>query len=210
MIKTLFLFILLLSINPLFGQNIVEILSKEKYETEFIDDKQDSVRKLLIGTEAKDFKFKTMEGDSVQLSRLEGKATIINIFFCACAPCMKEIPLINKLAKEYTNKGVNFISISITDSPKAIKALEHFLSNKNQDSAYIDDIVVVPAYYSENEENTLNETKSFLYEEYKVFSAPTIFFIDRDNIIRYVSYGYDDKYSYYNFYSDEIEALLKE
>jgi len=192
------------------------MLTEEKYNNLFLSSKQDSINKVLIGKKAKDFKFRTMKGDSIQLSKLEGKPTIITIFYGVCNPCMREIPVINKLARKYAFQSVKFISISTQDTPESIKALEHFLSTKNQDSAYIDEITVVAASYAgeaykiPQHKDFKNETKDFLKENYLVDSAPMMFFIDREGVIQFISVGYNMNYDYYPFYTTKIEALLKE
>lgn len=198
-----------------FSQDL-EMLTEEKYNDLFLGKKQDSINQLLIGTKAKDFKFRTMKGDSIQLSKLQEKPVIITIFFGVCAPCMREMPVINKLALKYVPYGINFIAISTQDTPEAIKEVASFLSTQDQDSAYVDEITVIAASYTgeayrnPQDEDFKNETKDFLRENYLVDSAPMTFFIDRNGIIRFISSGYNMKYDYYPFFQTKIEALLKE
>lgn len=198
-----------------FSQNL-EMLTEEKYKNLFLDEKQDSINKILIGTKAKDFKFRTMQGDSIQLSKLQGQPVILNIFYVMCFPCMNEIPLINKLANKYVAQGINFISISTQDTPETIKLLDSMAYEEDAELAYIKEIVMVAASYTgeayrnPQDENFKNETKDFLKDNYLVYSAPMMFFIDTEGIIRFISSGYNKNYDYYPFYQTKIEALLKE
>ena len=211
---TIFLFIFQIS-SFCFAQDL-EMLTEEKYKTLFLDKKQDSINQLLIGTKAKDFKFKTMKGDSIQLSDVQGQPVVITIFFCVCAPCLDEIPLINQLAIKYTNQNVTFIAISTQDTPEIIEVMGQFSTREDKSTAYIDEITVVAASYTgeayrnPQDEDFKNETKDFLRENYLVDSAPMTFFIDKKGIIRFISSGYSMKYDYFPFYQTKIEALLKE
>ena len=55
-----------------------------------------------------------------------GRVTVINGWFTTCGPCIKKIPLLNKLMTEYPN--VNFIAVNPLDTAPEIKS---FLSNNN-------------------------------------------------------------------------------
>lgn len=47
---------------------------------------------------------------------LKGKPTVINFWYTQCPPCVKEIPLLNKLKAKY--KNVNFVAITFDDAQK--------------------------------------------------------------------------------------------
>jgi thiol-disulfide isomerase/thioredoxin len=55
--------------------------------------------------------FKTINGEPITLSDLKGKPIMINLWFTRCKPCVKEIPILNKLAEKYKNE-IHFISIT--------------------------------------------------------------------------------------------------
>lgn len=198
-----------------FSQGL-EMLTEEKYKILFLDKKQDSINQLLVGKNAKDFKFRTMKSDSIQLSDLQGQPVILNIFYVMCAPCMHEIPLINKLTKKYVAQGVNFIAISVQDTPEVIELMDTISYQEDKELAYIDEVIKIAASYTgeayriPQHKDFKNETKDFLRENYLVYSAPMTFFIDREGIIRFISSGYNTNYDYYPFYQTKIEALLKE
>lgn len=180
----------------------------------------------LVGKSAPNFKFRTLKGDSIELAELKGKAVVITFFYCLCAPCSKEIPTINKLVKNYTQKDVVFIAISTKDTPEDIKARKSFLSRKKIDSNYNEEVIIVPASYfgnrgdgyrnqsmtkTEGDGNEYNnQVREILQEQYLIKSVPANFFIDKEGIIRFISRGHNSKYDYYSFYSDKIEELLKE
>ena len=63
----------------------------------------------------------TIEGDSVHLSDLKGKRIVLNLWLTKCAPCIWEIPHLNKLKEYYASQNVVFISMTPEDKDTAIK-----------------------------------------------------------------------------------------
>lgn len=68
----------------------------------------------------KDFNLKDLQNTYQTFENLKGeKLTVIDFWATWCKPCMKAIPEINKLYKEFKEKGVSFISIN-GDGPRSI------------------------------------------------------------------------------------------
>lgn len=61
-----------------------------------------------------DFKAKTINNDSISLSSFENKVIVINFWSLNCPPCLVEIPVLDKLSKEYSNKNIIFISLTLS------------------------------------------------------------------------------------------------
>lgn len=61
---------------------------------------------------APDFKLATIDGDTIELKKLKGKVVVLNFWFIECAPCIAEIPALNKLAEEYKSEEIVFIAPS--------------------------------------------------------------------------------------------------
>ncbi|RYY64978.1 MAG: TlpA family protein disulfide reductase [Chitinophagaceae bacterium] len=60
-------------------------------------------------------------GDKVNSKTLKGKILVINFWFVGCAPCVQEIPELNKLVKDYErDSSIVFIAIAL-DKPWDIK-----------------------------------------------------------------------------------------
>ncbi len=74
---------------------------------------------LPIGSKAPDFTLKTFDGKTIKLSEfVKGKkATILNFWFVGCSGCMIEYPHLEKLYKEFKDKGLGLISASPIDDP---------------------------------------------------------------------------------------------
>ncbi|MEM6517670.1 MAG: TlpA disulfide reductase family protein, partial [Bacteroidota bacterium] len=60
------------------------------------------------------FEFETMESSIIHLKELEGKPTLINLWFVGCAPCMRELPALEDLKSKYGGK-VNFVAITFSN-----------------------------------------------------------------------------------------------
>jgi len=82
-----------------------------------------SMDSCLTGSNAPDFRAKTMEGDFVELSKLKGRVVVINFWAIGCSPCVREIPPLNALVKLYSGRPVSFISLADDDSGSLKKFL---------------------------------------------------------------------------------------
>ena len=95
-------------------------LDYEKYtEEEFLSvNKNMNIRKYNshIGTKTIDWKLPSMSGDSVCLSKIKSKLVLLDFWFPYCGGCIKIIPDINKLQKDFKNKGLSVYGIEFTKS----------------------------------------------------------------------------------------------
>jgi peroxiredoxin len=89
----------------------------------------------LMGCKAPDFKVKSIEGVELSLTQLKGKVIVINFWFEGCAPCITELPALNRLKEEYESKDVVFIAfgrdntVSIKDFLKTRTFNYHIVSS---------------------------------------------------------------------------------
>lgn len=177
----------------------------------------------IINTPAYNFKFRTLKGDSIQLSDLKGKVVLMSAFFAICSPCLKELVVLEKLANEYENRDIVFLDISIVDTPATLDTMRlHIVDKWKWVSPTIYDKIIFVAASQDgegqdgyqprhlNSKKYINETRDILEKEYTVQSVPVTFFIDKKGIIRFISRSFYEEYDYYTFYKNEIENLLKE
>ncbi len=80
----------------------------------------DEWEKCLIGKPIPGLEFKTIHGKVYNDSDLRGKVLVVNFWFKSCAPCVAEMPSLNKLYTEFKDENVLFIGFA-TDSEQALK-----------------------------------------------------------------------------------------
>lgn len=119
-------------------------------------------------TKAPDFTLKDLHGSTVSLSSLKGKVVLLNFWASWCPPCKAEMPSMNKLYKEIRAKGFEIVAVSTDNSLSPIK---EFLAKSRVDF------------------KVLFDEKKAVSREYKVFSMPTTFLIDRNGFIVEKYYG---------------------
>jgi thiol-disulfide isomerase/thioredoxin len=62
--------------------------------------------------------YENFNGETTSLKDLEGKYVYLDIWATWCGPCIAEIPSLKKLEKEYHDKNISFVSISIDDAKR--------------------------------------------------------------------------------------------
>ncbi len=120
------------------------------------------------GAKAPDFNLRDMNGKTVSLSSLKGKVILLNFWATWCPPCKGEMPSMNKLYNELKSKGFEVVAVSTDNGPSPVK---EFLAKTHLDFTVL-----------------LDETK-IVSREYKVFSMPTTFLIDRNGFIAEKLFG---------------------
>ena len=76
---------------------------------------------LEVGGTAPDFTAMTPEGDTLSLHSVKGKVKLLDFWASWCAPCRQENPNVLKLYQKYRSKGLEIISFSLDNDPKAWK-----------------------------------------------------------------------------------------
>ncbi len=67
----------------------------------------------------------SVDSKEVSISSFEGKPTVINFWFIGCAPCVQEMPLLNRFNEAYGDR-VNFVSVTFDDQ----EAVEKFFQKR--------------------------------------------------------------------------------
>lgn len=70
------------------------------------------------GKTAPDFSLKSMTGENIRLSEMRGKVVMINFWATWCAPCRKEMPLLNDIYNKHSKSGFVLMGINIDNKPK--------------------------------------------------------------------------------------------
>ncbi len=117
----------------------------------------------LVGKKAPEFKAKDLSGKSVSLSSFKGKPILLNFWATWCPYCREERPYLNSLHKEYKDKGLVIIAVSVDKSEETMRK---FL--KKMPSDFI----------------ILHDNDNAASGPYGVYSLPTSFTVDRNGIIK--------------------------
>jgi thiol-disulfide isomerase/thioredoxin len=138
----------------------------------------------LARTPAPDWELTDLNGKAVKFSDFRGNVLILDFWATWCAPCRIEIPHFVELQKQYGNKGLTVIGVSLDEQgPEVVKK-------------YVKRLGVNYPIVMGNEK---------VVEAYGGIDAiPTTFVIDRQGRIMSRHMGYEDK----AVFEKEIQSLL--
>jgi len=111
------------------------------------------------------FNLKTWSGEDFSSGQLIGKPTLINFWFTSCAPCIDEIPVLNRIAEKY-EKDFNFISITFEDE----QDVGDFIKKHPYDFKHLVDA-------------------EMFIKSLGIRSYPMNVFLDRKGVLRYIKGG---------------------
>ena len=96
-------------------------------------DNKEDVAQQVENVEARNIEFKIVDyyGLEEVLRRKDDKIYVVNFWATWCAPCVKELPYFEKLDKEYENKKVEVVLVSL-DFPKQFDSRLKPFVNKHQ------------------------------------------------------------------------------
>ncbi len=121
-----------------------------------------------IGKPAPGFQLPNLDGQSVSLSDFRGKPVLINFWATWCPPCRIEMPYIQQVYDEWSDKGLVILAINMGESSSEVS---EFMKSYN---------LSFPV---------LLDTKGDVAEKYNIRPIPVTFFIDEDGIIKRMKIG---------------------
>jgi thiol-disulfide isomerase/thioredoxin len=110
-------------IKDLFSQRSKKILELgQKYANEDGKKRLDGIIRSnnILGTKPQ-IKFKAVDGNEVDLSKMKGKVVLIDFWATWCGPCMMELPNVLDAYKKYHDKGFEIIGISFDEDIESLK-----------------------------------------------------------------------------------------
>jgi len=135
-------------------------------------------------TPAPDWELTDLNGKLVKFSDFRDHVLIVDFWATWCAPCRVEIPHFVELQKQYGNKGLTVIGVSLDEQgPEVVKKFVERLGVNYP--VVIGNEKIVEAYG-------------------RIDAVPTTFVIDRQGRIVIRHLGYDDK----AVFEKEIQSLL--
>ena len=117
----------------------------------------------IVGKAAPDFQLQNLDGQSITLSSLRGNPVLINFWATWCQPCASEMPYLQEINNEWSDKGLIVLAINWGESASQV---EQFTQAHNLSL------------------QVLLDTKKVAANKYGIRAFPTTFFIDKDGIIQ--------------------------
>jgi peroxiredoxin len=137
-------------------------------------------------TPAPDWELKDLNGKTVKSSGFRGKVVVLNFWATWCMPCRIEMPHFVELQKQYGDKGVAVIGVSLDEQgPEVVKKFVKQLGVNY--TIVMGNQKIAEAYGG-------------------IVAIPTTFVIDRQGRIVSWHMGYDDK----AVFEKEIQSLLEQ
>ncbi|NLN24808.1 MAG: TlpA family protein disulfide reductase [Bacteroidetes bacterium] len=99
---------------------IASIFRNSVQNREYLDaihERHQLLRETLPGNPSPSFSYENHKGGTTTLEDLRGKYVYIDVWATWCGPCLREIPSLQEVEKEYADKNIHIVSISI-DEPK--------------------------------------------------------------------------------------------
>jgi peroxiredoxin len=83
-----------------------------------------------VGREAVPFELETLGGQTRSLSSYRGDVVFLNFWASFCKPCRKEMPSMDRLIRQYSDRGLSMVAISLDASKQDARGfLQEFLPN---------------------------------------------------------------------------------
>lgn len=123
-----------------------------------------------VGATPPDFTATTLDNSQIQLNQLKGKVVVLNFWFLACSPCIKEMPELNELVKKYQGKDIEFIAVSHDPKDFVNESLKSHPFNYQQ----------------------ITDAQNII-DLYKATAFPTHIVLDKNGKVLFTQLGYNSK-----------------
>ncbi len=127
--------------------------------------------KVQKGQRAPGFSLTTLKGEKLSLSSLAGQVVLIDFWAQWCEPCKHELPELDKLQKEYAQKGVRILAINIDKQRDNADKLVRMLGLSI-------DVPLDPA--------------GSVAATYDLPKMPTSYLVDKKGVVRFVHEGFEN------------------
>jgi len=116
----------------------------------------------IVGAFAPDFTLPNLAGNNVTLSKLRGRAVLINFWATWCPPCRLEMPAIEQTYRKYREQGFVVLAVDLQESAELVQE-------------FVDELgLTFPVLLDES---------GAVSRRYRVRAIPTSFFVNRQGVI---------------------------
>ena len=122
----------------------------------------------LVGQPAPEIATTDLDGRPVRLSALRGRPVVVNFWASWCVPCREEFPLFRAAREEHAADGLEILGVVHDDSVDAARAFA-----REQEATW----------------PLLDDRDDAIYAAYQVAGLPQTYYVDREGIVRGVSFG---------------------
>ena len=137
-----------------------------------------------IGDPAGDFSFVRVDSqERGRLSDFRGQVVVVNLWATWCAPCLEEIPALNRLQEDFGSEGLVVLSVS-DESREVLQDFEQRQPIRTLSAYLVDEKSLPPPFI--------------------LSVRPTSYVIDRQGILRTAVKGARD----YTFFADAVQPYL--
>ncbi len=77
----------------------------------------------MVGKAAPDFTLDLLDGKKFHLAEHKGKVVILDFWATWCGPCLQAMPQVERVAREFADKGVELFAVNLQEAPRDIKAM---------------------------------------------------------------------------------------
>ena len=85
---------------------------------------QEDIRGLPPGSPAPTFRLPSLAGGEVDLQSLRGRLVVLNFWATWCAPCVAEMPSLERLYRALGREGLTVLSVSVDEDETALRFTE--------------------------------------------------------------------------------------
>ncbi len=133
-----------------------------------ITEHYNKLKAITAGSPSPIFNYENHKGGTTTLTDLKGKYVYIDVWATWCGPCLREIPALLQVEKDYHGKNIQFVSISI-DEPKDYDKWKAMVTEKQLGGIQL---------------MADNNWKSKFVEDYAIMGIPRFILIDpQGNIV---------------------------
>ena len=121
-----------------------------------------------VGSMAPDYRARSLDGDTVSLSRFAGDVVLLNVWATWCRPCVVEMPALQRLHEELAGDGLHVVAVSV-DAPAGV------VGSFGEPGGNVREFVETLGLTF----TVLHDPSGRIESRYQVAGLPTTFVIDR-------------------------------